>query len=381
MHFGKMGFSCALAAPILLSASIAFAEALQTDKTQKVTVRVETIATGLEHPWAVAVLPDSAYLVTERPGRIRLIRDGKISPAITGVPEVYARGQGGLLDIELDPKFTSNRTLYFTASVAADGGSGTAVFRARLSPDEKRLTDVKRIFLMNKLSRGNIQYGSRIAIAIDGSLFVSLGDRGEQDRAQDFHDDAGAIIHIEADGSIPTNNPFKDGKSALPEIWSKGHRNPQGITFDAATGDLFTAEHGAKGGDEINTPEAGKNYGWPVISYGVNYNGTKIGIGTAKEGMEQPLFYWDPSIAPGAIAVYRGKMFPEWNGDLLVTALKFQLLSRLDRDDGGKITERERMFEDKFGRMRDIIVAPDGALLITTDENNGALLRVSRASS
>jgi len=381
MHFGKMGFSCALAASILPSASIAFAEALQTVKTQKVTVRVETIATGLEHPWAVAVLPDGAYLVTERPGRIRLIRDGKISPAIAGVPEVYARGQGGLLDIELDPKFSSNRTLYFTASVAADGGSGTAVFRARLSPDEKRLTDVKRIFLMNKLSRGNIQYGSRIAIAMDGSLFVSLGDRGEQDRAQDFHDDAGAIIHIETDGSIPAYNPFKDGKSALPEIWSKGHRNPQGITFDAATGKLFTAEHGAKGGDEINTPEAGKNYGWPVISYGVNYNGTKIGIGTAKEGMEQPLFYWDPSIAPGAIAVYRGKMFPEWNGDLLITALKFQLLSRLDRDDGGKITERERMFEDKFGRMRDIIVAPDGALLITTDENNGALLRVSRASS
>jgi glucose/arabinose dehydrogenase len=286
-----------------------------------------------------------------------------------------------LLDVELDPKFTSNRTLYFTASVAAGGGSGTAVFRARLSSDEKRLTDVKRILLMNKLSRGNIQYGARIAIARDGSLFVSLGDRGEQDRAQDFHDDAGSIIHIEADGSIPANNPFKDGKGALPEIWSKGHRNPQGITFDTATNKLYTAEHGARGGDEINTPEAGKNYGWPVISYGVNYSGTKIGIGTAKAGMEQPLFYWDPSIAPGAIAVYRGKMFPEWNGDLLVTALKFQLLSRLSRDGSGKITERERMFEGEFGRMRDITVAPDGALLITTDEDDGALLRVSRTTS
>lgn len=381
MHFGRTGFSLALVASALLTAGIAFAGAPQTVKTQKVAVKVETIATGLEHPWAVAVLPDGAYLVTERPGRMRLIRDGKISPAIAGVPQVYARGQGGLLDVELDPKFSSNRTLYFTASVAVDGGSGTAVFRARLSPDEKQLIDAKRIFLMNKLSRRNIQYGSRIAIARDGSLFVSLGDRGEQDRAQDFHDDAGSIIHIEADGSIPADNPFKDGRSALPEIWSKGHRNPQGITFDAATNRLYTAEHGAKGGDEINTPEAGKNYGWPVISYGVNYNGTKIGIGTAKKGMEQPLFYWDPSIAPGAIAVYRGQMFPEWNGDLLVTALKFQLLSRLDRDDKGKITERERMFEDKFGRMRDIIVAPDGALLITTDENNGALLRVSRASS
>ncbi len=370
-----------MVASALWSTGAASAETSQTIKTQKVAVKVETIAAGLEHPWAVAVLPDGTYLVTERPGRMRLIRDGKVSAPIAGVPEVYARGQGGLLDVELDPKFSSNRTLYFTASIAADGGSGTAVFRAKLSQDEKQLTEVKRIFLMNKLSRGNIQYGARIAIAGDGSLFVGLGDRGEQDRAQDFHDDAGSIIHIEADGSIPADNPFKDGKSALPEIWSKGHRNPQGITFDTATGKLYTAEHGAKGGDEINTPEAGKNYGWPVISYGVNYNGTKIGIGTAKKGMEQPLFYWDPSIAPGAIVVYRGKMFPEWNGDLLVTALKFQLLSRLERDAGGKITERERMFDDQFGRMRDIVIAPDGALLITTDENDGALLRVSRATN
>ena len=381
MQFGKTGFSIALVASALLSASMAFAEPARTFQTQKVPVKIETIATGLEHPWAVAVLPDGTYLVTERPGRMRTIRDGKVGAPISGVPEVYARGQGGLLDVELDPKFTSNRTLYFTASVAAGGGSGTAVFRARLSSDEKQLTDVKRIFLMNKLSRGNIQYGARIAIARDGSLFVSLGDRGEQDRAQDFHDDAGSIIHIEADGSIPANNPFKDGKGALPEIWSKGHRNPQGITFDTATNKLYTAEHGARGGDEINTLEAGKNYGWPVISYGVNYSGTKIGIGTAKAGMEQPLFYWDPSIAPGAIAVYRGKMFPEWNGDLLVTALKFQLLSRLSRDGSGKITERERMFEGEFGRMRDITVAPDGALLITTDEDDGALLRVSRTTS
>ncbi|MFS8045526.1 PQQ-dependent sugar dehydrogenase [Rhizobium sp. BR 314] len=381
MRVIRTGVTIALTVSGLLAAGVALAEAPQTFKTQKVTVKVEAIATGLEHPWAVAVLPDGAYLVTERPGRMRLIRNGKVSPPLAGLPEVYARGQGGLLDVEIDPKFSSNRTLYFTASVAGDGGSGTAVFRAKLSTDETQLADVKRIFLMNKLSSGNIQYGSRIAIARDGSLFVSLGDRGEQDRAQDFHDDAGTIIHIQTDGGIPSDNPFKNGQKALPEIWSKGHRNPQGITFDSETNRLYTAEHGAKGGDEINTPEAGKNYGWPVISYGTNYNGTKIGIGTAKKGMEQPLFYWDPSIAPGAIAVYRGKMFPEWNGDLLVTALKFQLLSRLDRDGAGKITERERMFEGKFGRMRDIVVAPDGALLITTDEDNGALLRVSKATN
>jgi len=378
---GRTGFSIAVMAAALLSAASVLAEPAQTIKTQKVNVKVETIAMGLEHPWAVEVLPDGAYLVTERPGRMRIVRDGKVSEPISGMPEIYARGQGGLLDVELDPKFPSNRTLYFTASVAGDGGSGTAVFRARLSPDRTQLTDVKRIFLMNKLSRGNIQYGSRIAIARDGSLFVSLGDRGQQDRAQDFHDDAGAIIHIEADGSIPADNPFRDGKRALPEIWSKGHRNPQGITFDSETNRLYTVEHGAKGGDEINTPEAGKNYGWPVISYGVNYNGTKIGIGTAKKGMEQPRFYWDPSIAPGAIVVYRGRMFPEWNGEFLVTALKFELLSRLNQDGKGKITERERMFDSRFGRLRDVVVAPDGALLMTTDEDNGALLRVSRAAN
>ena len=380
MRTAGTGFSMTLMACALLTATSALAEPAETIKTQKIDVKVEAIATGLEHPWAVEVLPDGAYLVTERPGRMRLIRDGKISTPLSGLPEVYARGQGGLLDVALDPKFASNRTLYFTASVAGDGGSGTAVFRARLSQDEKQLTDVKRIFLMNKLSRGNIQYGSRIAIARDGSLFVSLGDRGQQDRAQDFQDDAGSIIHIEADGSIPADNPFKDGRRALPEIWSKGHRNPQGVTFDSQTNRLYTAEHGARGGDEINTPEAGKNYGWPVISYGVNYSGTKIGVGTAKAGMEQPRFYWDPSIAPGAIAVYRGKMFPEWNGDFLVTALKFELLSRLSQDGKGKIGERERMFDGKFGRLRDITVAPDGALLITTDEEDGALLRVSRAA-
>ncbi|MFT4182039.1 MAG: PQQ-dependent sugar dehydrogenase [Rhizobium sp.] len=377
LHATKL--SVAFAASVLLTASAVCAAEDKIVTTQKVTVKVETIASGLDHPWAVEPLPDGAYLVTERPGNMRIIRDGKVSEPIAGVPDVHARGQGGLLDVALDPKFASNRAIFFTASISGDGGSGTAVFRAALSPDERRLSAVKRIFLMNRLSRGNIQYGARIAFAGDGSLFVSLGDRGEQDRAQDFQDDAGSIIHIKADGSIPADNPFRDGTRGRPEIWSKGHRNPQGIAFDPADGKLYTAEHGARGGDEINTPEAGKNYGWPVISYGRNYSGTKIGIGTEKKGMEQPIFYWDPSIAPGAIAVYRGRMFPEWNGDFLVTALKFQLLSRLERDGSGKVVERERLFEDDFGRLRDIVVAPDGALLITTDEDNGALLRVSRA--
>jgi glucose/arabinose dehydrogenase len=366
-------------AALFLTTADAFADIPGTFPTQEVTIKVDRIADGLNHPWAVEVLPDGAYLVTERPGRMRVIRGGKVSDPIDGLPKIRARGQGGLLDVALDPKFSSNRTIYFTASVAGSGGIGTAVFRAVLSEDEKRLTGLKRIFLMNRLSSGGLQFGSRIAIARDGSLFVSLGDRGQMDRAQDFKDDAGSIIHINADGSIPADNPFKDGVKALPEIWSKGHRNPQGITFDSADGTLYTVEHGAKGGDEINNPQAGRNYGWPVITYGRDYSGAKIGVGTAKAGMEQPLFYWDPSIAPGAIAVYRGKMFPEWNGDFIVAALKFELLSRLERSGNGRIVEKERFLDGKFGRLRDVVVAPDGALLVTTDESNGALLRISRA--
>ena len=364
----------------LLAALPSFAdEETKVIETDKVRVQVETVASGLDHPWAVQVLPDGAYIVTERPGALRIVRDGKVGSPVSGLPKISASGQGGLLDVALDPQFPTNRTLYFTATVSGQGGIGTAIYRAVLSKDEKQLDDVNRLFLMNKLSGGGLQFGARIAIARDGSLFVGLGDRGEMDRAQDFRDDAGSIIHINADGTIPVDNPFRDGAKALPEIWSKGHRNPEGITFDSADGTLYTVEHGAKGGDEINHPEAGKNYGWPVITYGRDYSGEKIGVGTEKAGMEQPLFYWDPSIAPGGLAVYRGKMFPEWDGDFLVAALKFKLISRLEKDATGKIIERERMFTGDFGRLRDVVVAPDGALLITTDATDGALLRVSRA--
>jgi glucose/arabinose dehydrogenase len=368
-----------LSAALSIAAQAFAADDIRVVQTDKVRVEVETIAHNLDHPWAVEVLPDGAYIVTERPGRMRIIRDGRPAVPIDGLPTIAARGQGGLLDVALDPHFASNRALYFTASVAGPDGIGTAIFRAALSADEKHLTGVKRLFLMNKLSDGGLQFGARIAISADGSLFVGIGDRGEMDRAQDFYDDAGSIVHINADGSIPANNPFKDGRKGLPEIWSKGHRNPEGITFDSTDNALYTVEHGAKGGDEINRPEAGKNYGWPVITYGRDYSGEKIGVGTVKAGMEQPLFYWDPSIAPGALAVYRGKMFPEWNGDFLVTALKFKLLSRLEKDASGKIIEQERMLTGDFGRLRDIVVAPDGALLVTTDAADGALLRISRA--
>jgi len=370
---------------IALTAVAAFAAAgaafaADRVKTKDVSLTVDTLATGLDHPWAVEVMPDGAYLVTERPGSMRIIRDGKASEPLGDVPEVSARGQGGLMDVALSPDFAQSRILYFTAAIASARGSGTEAFSAKLSADETRIEDVKPIFTMAKFTSGNIQYGSRIAIATDGSLFISVGDRGSRDRSQDFKDDAGSIIHVNADGSIPADNPFRDGAKALPEIWSKGHRNPQGITFDAADGKLYTVEHGARGGDEINLIEPGKNYGWPVITYGVDYSGAKIGEGTEKAGLEQPLHYWDPSIAPGAIAVYRGKMFPEWDGDILVAALKFQLLSRMQRDESGKFTLEERLFQGDYGRIRDVTVAPDGALLMVTDESDGALIRVSRAA-
>ncbi|WP_223217234.1 PQQ-dependent sugar dehydrogenase [Rhizobium cauense] len=348
-------------------------------RTKTVELQVDTIATGLEHPWAVEVLPDGAYLVTERPGRLRTIRDGKISAPITGVPKVNARSQGGLMDVAIAPDFASSRRIFLTAATRAKGGSGTEVFSAKLSADGTKLEDVKSIFAMKRFTSGNIQYGSRIAFAKDGSLFISIGDRGDRDRSQDWKDDAGSIVHINADGSIPADNPFKDGIKALPEIWSKGHRNPQGIAIDAADGKLYTVEHGARGGDEINYIEPGKNYGWPIITYGRDYSGAEIGEGTAKEGLEQPAYYWDPSIAPGALAIYRGRMFPEWDGNFLVAALKFQLLSRMQRDDTGAFVAEERMLDGSYGRMRDVVVAPDGALLILTDEDDGALLRVSRA--
>jgi glucose/arabinose dehydrogenase len=363
-------------APVFAPGCAAAADRVETEK---VAVSVETLAEGLEHPWAVEVLPDGVYLVTERPGRMRIVRDGTLSDPIGGVPDVRARGQGGLMDVALAPDFATSRTIYFTASTANRRGSGTEAFSATLATDGSKLENVKTIFTMKQFTGGSIQYGSRIAIAGDGSLFISIGDRGDRNRSQDWKDDAGSIVHINADGSIPADNPFKDSGKALPEIWSKGHRNPQGITFDIADGKLYTVEHGARGGDEINVIEPGKNYGWPIISYGRNYSGSKIGEGTAKKGLEQPLHYWDPSIAPSALAIYRGKMFPEWDGDFLVAALKFQLLSRMQRDKNGTFVAGEQIFEGDYGRLRDVVVAPDGALLIVTDEADGALLRVSRS--
>lgn len=360
----------------LLLTGAASAADIKTFKTSAVPVTVERLATGLEHPWAVEALPDGAFLVTERPGRLRIVRDGTLSEPISGLPDIRVTGQGGLMDVALAPDFATSRILYFTASIPGEGGQGTAVFSARLSADEKTLSDVKRLFAMNRFTGKGQHFGSRIAIAPDGTLFFGIGDRGERDRAQDPADHAGSILRINPDGSVPKDN----GGFAAPEIWSIGHRNPQGLTIDPADGTLLSVEHGARGGDEINNPRAGRNYGWPVITYGRDYTGLRIGEGTERPGLEQPLHYWDPSIAPGALAVYRGPMFPEWDGDILVAALKFELLARLDRNEKGEITGEERLLTEAYGRIRDVTVAPDGAVLMVTDEDNGALLRLTRAT-
>jgi aldose sugar dehydrogenase len=367
-----------LVAPIL-ALSLAFPASAQESTQHRagnVTLEVTSLAGGLEHPWSVEVLPDGAYIVTERPGRMRIVRDGQVGQPLRGLPRIAAVGQGGLLDVALASDFAQSRRLFFTAATPGQGGQGTGVFSARLSRDERRLEDVRRIFLMNKLTRAGQHFGSRIAIAADGSLFFGIGDRGQEERAQDPSDHAGKIMRINPDGTPSSANP---GGQPLPEVWSSGHRNPQGIVIDPSDNRLYTVEHGARGGDEINAPEAGNNYGWPVISYGKHYSGAEIGIGQAADGYEQPLHYWDPSIAPGALAIYRGAMFPEWEGDFLVAALKYQLVARVERRADGTIGAEERLLQGDYGRIRDVKVAPDGSILLVTDEEDGQLLRITRA--
>ncbi|MER2533663.1 MAG: PQQ-dependent sugar dehydrogenase [Rhizobiaceae bacterium] len=346
--------------------------------TEAVALRADIVADGLSNPWGLDFLPDGSAIVTERSGSLRLLVDGKLSDPVAGVPDVRARGQGGLLDVAAAPDFASSGLIFLSFSEPGDGGAGTAVARAKLvrEGDGARLEEVKVIFSMAKKTNAGQHFGSRLVFAPDGTLFVTTGDRGQGDRAQDGQDHAGAVIRINIDGTVPDDNPKVEGW--LPELWSKGHRNIQGAAYDPVLGGLVTVEHGAKGGDEINAPEAGKNYGWPVISYGVDYSGAKIGEGTEATGYEQPLHYWDPSIAPSGMVSYQGDMFPEWKGDLIVGALKFALVSRLDRDETGKIVGEERMLENEFGRIRDVNVAPDGSIWLLTDASDGAIVRLSR---
>jgi len=332
----------------------------------------------LENPWGLAFLPDGRLLVTERPGRLRIVEaDGRLSKPLANLPEVAHRGQGGLLDVALDPDFASNRTIYLSYAEPGEDGAGTAVARAVLG--DRGLSDVVVIFRQQPKVGGGNHFGSRLVFAADGTLFVTMGDRfAYRDQAQNLANHLGKIIRINRDGSAPADNPFVGRADARPEIWSYGHRNVQGAALEPATGLLWTAEHGARGGDEINRPEAGKNYGWPVITYGVDYSGARIGEGIAKPGMEQPVHYWDPSIAPSGMTFYTGDAFPDWRGDLFVGSLKFGYLVRLDLEDG-KIIGEERLIEDLDQRVRDVRQGPDGNLYLLTDEDDGAVLRLAPA--
>jgi glucose/arabinose dehydrogenase len=317
-------------------------------------------------------------LVTEKPGRLRIIgTDGRMSPPVAGVPEAMTRGQAGLLDVTPSPDFARDSTIFFSFSQPAADGARTAVARAVLRGDS--LENVRVIFRQAQGGSGGNHWGSRLVFARDGNLFVTLGDRGEfRQRAQDLTSHFGKLVRIAPDGSVPRDNPFVGRTDALPEIWSIGHRNMQGAALHPVTGQLWTHEHGAQGGDEINRPEAGKNYGWPVITHGVDYSGAPIGIGTSAPGMEQPLWHWTPSIAPSGMAFYTSDRMPGWRGNLFVGSLKDRRLMRLELD-GERVTHQEPLLASLNRRIRDVRAGPDGALYVLTDEPAGMLLRIEPA--
>ena len=350
------------------------------------TVRTEVVASGLQHPWAVAFLAEGRFLVNERPGRMRVIEaSGQLGPALDGLPTVAAGGQGGLLDLLLDADFARNRTLYFCFSEPCQSGNRTALARARLSDDRRRLEDVKIIFSQQPKVASSAHFGCRIVESQqggqpDGLLFLTLGERFvRKDEAQKLDNHLGKIIRIRKDGSVPADNPFVSRAGALPEIWSYGHRNVQGATL-APDGTLWTHEHGPQGGDEINLPRPGRNYGWPVITYGENYGGGKIGDGiSAKAGMEQPLHYWVPSIAPSGMAFLSSPRYgPAWVGNLFVGSLKFGYLDRIELSEPfkGQVRREHKLLADLGERIRDVRQGPDGLLYVLTDSARGQLVRL-----
>jgi glucose/arabinose dehydrogenase len=318
-------------------------------------------------------------LVTERPGRLRIVEaNGTLSAPVTGVPAVFAEGQGGLLDVALDPDFASNQMVYLTYAEPGEGGAGTAAARGKLNGTA--LEDVQVIYRQRPKVSGAGHFGSRLVFAPDGALFITQGDRQSyRERAQDLSQGMGKIVRVQKDGSIPTDNPFIANASAQPEIWSYGHRNLQGATLHPETGQLWTIEHGARGGDELNHPEPGKNYGWPVITYGRDYSGLPIGEGTAREGMEQPVYFWDPVIAPGGITFYTGDRFAGWKGDLLIGSMNPGGLVRLTMRDGRVVSE-ERYLGELGARFRDVVEGPDGFVYVLTDSPTGQILRVLPAT-
>lgn len=386
----------------------AFAAQTNAPEAEKTAITVTEVAKGLEHPWGMQFLPGGGYLVTERSGTLRIIgADGKISEPVSGVPKVVAQGQGGLLDVLLAPDFATSGLIYLSytepreasppqtgAKAIADGvkrmlpGSenvglknATTVARGKLalSGDAGTLSDVQVVFRQQPAFEGRHHYGSRLVWAKDGTLFITTGERStHRDLAQDLKTHLGKVIRINADGSVPTDNPYIGNSAALPEIWSYGHRNLQGAALNPATGELWTTEHGARGGDELNIPRANKNYGWPIITWGIDYSGAKIGEGTTKEGLEQPVYYWKPSIATSGLAFYNADLFPSWKGNALAGGLAGAVLERLVLN-GDEVVGVEHLLHDRGDRIRDVRVGPDGAVYVLTDDDDGKILKLTPA--
>lgn len=361
----------------------------QTDaplRASGVAFDVVTVASGLERPWAIAFLPSGRLLVTERPGRLRLVSpDGTLSPPATGLPAMDARGQGGLLDVVLDPAFASNHIIYWSFGEPQEGGTNnTAVGRGTLvdDPAAPRVDGAEVIYHQRPSLNSRVHFGSRLVFGRDGTLFITAGDRFTEEgrtHVQSLDSTIGKIVRINTDGSIPKDNPFVGREGALPEIWSLGHRNVQSAAINPSTGELWEVEHGTKGGDEINVVEAGKNYGWPDVAYGIEYRGGPIRGGiTAKEGTEQPIYYWDPVIAPSGMLFYTGDLFPSWKGSLFIGGLESTNLVRLDLD-GNRVKGEERLLKDlqpEAERIRDVRQGPDGAIYLATDNPQGRILKL-----
>lgn len=347
--------------------------------SEKHSFRIVPLLAGLENPWSIAFLPDGRMLVTERAGRLRLVtQDFKLDPKpIEGLPEVIANGQGGLFDVVLHPQHAQNGWIYWAYNAPGTGGWGTALARGKLQG--QRMTEVQVLFSMQPKTRSAHHFGGRIVFDAAGMVYLTLGDRGDKDRAQKLNDHAGSVIRLHDDGRVPNDNPFVQRAGALPEKWTLGHRNMQGAAINPQTGELWTHEHGPQGGDEVNVIRPGLNYGWPVVTYGVNYGlGTKIGEGQSKPGMVQPLQVWVPSIAPSGMAFVSGSQFSQWRGSMLVGALRGQMLVRLTLE-GDKVLSEERLFQGRPGRIRDVRMGPDGLVYLLTDDPQGALLRLEPA--
>ena len=347
--------------------------------TERGKVRIVTAAQGLEHPWGMAFLPDGRLLVTERPGRMRVVAaDGSLGPALEGLPPVAVTGQGGLLDVALDPDFGANQLVYWSYAEPREGGNGTAVARGRLT--ERGLTDVQVIFRQDVTIDGRHHFGSRLVFGRDGRLFITLGERNsERARAQTLDSHIGKVVRIERDGKVPADNPFVSQADAKPEIWSYGHRNVQGAALHPATGELWTNEHGPKGGDELNRTLAGRNYGWPLVTYGKEYTGKTISESPTAPGIEPPVHYWVPSIATSGLLFYTGERFPQWRSNAFVGGLAGQQLSRLELD-GNRVVHEEVLFKGTINqRVRDVEQGPDGLIYLLTDEDDGRLLRIEPA--